>query len=205
MLQIQKPKLKGMNNDETHIDSSSDHATAPSQCRPCADRNGNFPGYTFYTYDEVNSNASLVTALTTVQLAILLMPDYPAVPDPKTGLVSGSSSGTKCVFKVYDDGYDRCVSVYNSQTEELYSTIFIASGKTATVKIPQGTYYFIIGAGKIWYGEDHLFGDFGGYSKTGDRSIAGSKYYHTFTLNAKREGTNTEAYEPGDYSDVFGN
>lgn len=156
---------------------------------------------TFFTYDEGNSNVSLTKALSTVQLAILRMPDYPAVPNPKTGLVSGSSSGIRCIFKALDDGYARCVSVYNSETEELYSTLFVASGETATVKIPKETYYFIVGAGEVWYGENHLFSDFGDYFKTEDIRITGSSDYHTFNLTPKKDG-NTETYVL-DYSDLF--
>ena len=156
----------------------------------------------FYDYLQESMDDNFNKALLDVRAHVLLLPDYPALPNPKNGLISGENTGTRCTFKAYDDGYSRCISVYRVGSNRPYSTIFLASGKKATVRIPRGNYYFVIGVGEVWYGAEHLFGDAGGYSKTAQIEVASSKYYHTFTLNPKRDG-NTEMYRLS-YDDVFG-
>lgn len=154
----------------------------------------------FYTYTSEAVADTVSSALGDVQVAISLMPEYPAVPNPKNGLVIGESSGISIKFKNNEDGNNRSLSVYNSSTDQLYSVIFIEHGKTAKARLPKGKYYFIEGIGDVWYGPEYLFGDFGYYSKTQTLEIKGG-YTYTYTMNVKKGKGNVESYGV-DYGDV---
>lgn len=155
----------------------------------------------FYTNASEPMQSSVSNALTEVDAALQKMPDYPALATlPKNGLISGPSSGTKFTFKTNADGLSRVVQVFDANTDEMERLIFLESGMYCTVRIPQGDHYFVIGMGKLWYGEDKLFGEAGSYSKTPTFTILGKEYTYTVTLNPKKHG-NTEI-EQIDYSMV---
>ena len=53
---------------------------------------------------------------------------------------------------------------------------------------PQGSYYFLIASGEMWFGEEVMFGDSGSYSRTELFEVASKRYYHTVTLMAVSDG-----------------
>jgi len=116
------------------------------------------------------------------------LPDYPALDFPKTGRLSGSTSGTKVIVKAPDDGYGRYIQLRDYETDEVAVTFFIRSGGSCTVRVRKGDYYFLIASGEIWYGEEELFGEYGDYSSTDLLEVAGSNYYHTVTLETTTDG-----------------
>lgn len=116
------------------------------------------------------------------------MPDYPAVDFPKSGRVGGSKSGTQVIYKTPKDGSARFIQMRKVDSGELAVSAFIRPGEKATVRVPKGTYYILLASGEIWYGEEHLFGDSGYYSRTEDIEIKGSNYYHTITLGGVEDG-----------------
>ena len=131
------------------------------------------------------------------------LPDYPAIKNPKSGLVSGKSSGTTCKFVMPKDGLNYSISVYSAYTSKKILTVFSSKGKQVSVRIPMGDVYFIVGEGDIWYGPNHLFGEGGYYMKTVNQMIKSNRYIHTFTIKPKTGG-NVETY-PLNYDDVLGN
>lgn len=158
--------------------------------------------YDFHSNTDSSLSSMYSSAISDVQLSTWMLPDYPAVPNPKNGIVSGKSTGTKCIFKAYDDGHSRSVSVYNSYTDQLQSIVFIESGSKVSIRIPQGSHYFVVGIGDVWYGPSYLFGENAAYSRTEDIEIASNRYYHTFTLNPKDSGNTSTYYQ--NYNDLIG-
>ena len=140
-----------------------------------------------------NLLVALDNAVENITVFIGKLPDYPAVKAPKSGVVDGKSSGTKCIFNMPKDGLNYCVSVYSASTDQQILVAFSNNGSRLTVYIPKGDVYFIIGEGEIWYGGKYLFGNEGGYMKTENIQIKGSDYYHTFTIKPK-SGGNTDVY-----------
>ena len=150
------------------------------------------------------TDTSLAIVMPLVKTGIDRIPDYPAVPDPKPGVVFGSNKGTTCNFKIPNDGYNRCVQVIDADSGEVHTVAFLGNGRTVKVRIPQGKYYFVIGGGDIWYGPEHLFGEDGSYVKSGQiMEIASTRYYHTYTLNPKKESKNTVPLDQMSYDDLF--
>lgn len=123
---------------------------------------------------------ALISLISDVQA----LPDAPAQPFPKSGRISGSKSGTKVIIKAPKDDMGRYVQMRNSDSDEMTVDLFITSGGSATVYVPQGMYYLLIASGETWYGVEGLFGDNGSYSETAETEILSKKYYHTLTLNA---------------------
>ena len=132
--------------------------------------------------------------LTDLKKAVLDFPDYPAVDFPKSGRVDGSKSGTQVICKIPKDGFARFIQMRKVDSGELAVSAFIRPGEKATVRVPKGMYYIMVAYGYIWYGEEHLFGDSGDYSRTEDIQIKGSSYYHVITLGGVKDG-NMSSYD----------
>lgn len=109
------------------------------------------------------------------------LPAYPPVDAPKTGRLTGSRGGTQVVLEIPDDGLARYVAFRNAQ-EETVLTCYIRAGETGHVRLPQGQYYLLVGAGSTWYGPEHLFGDSAQYSKTDYCGVPSKDYLYTLTL-----------------------
>ncbi len=124
---------------------------------------------------------SLEQAMEEMKLQISDLPDYPAMDEPKTGRLSGSKSGTQVVLKIPKDGYARYVEFRNSADQKELSC-YIRAGSTARVRLSQGGYYLVIGAGDTWYGTGHLFGESASYSKTDYFQVPSSSWIYTLTL-----------------------
>ncbi len=152
-------------------------------------------------HDSAAVRSKLESAVDDTSISIGELPDYPAVASPKSGLVSGRNTGTKCIFHMPKDGLNYCIGVYSASSDKQILVAFSNNGSRVTVRIPQGLVYFIIGEGETWYGQKHLFGETGSYMKTENIDIYSSRYYHTFTVKPKGGG-NTDTY-PLDYSDLF--
>ena len=77
---------------------------------------------------------------------------------------------------------------------DLVCSFYIASGKSATVRVPAGTYTLNRAFGKLWFGPDDMFGDEGTYY----RQLIGDSYEFTmlnnyiYTLSAGTSGTPVE-------------
>lgn len=123
-----------------------------------------------------------------LQSDVSSLPDYPAQDFPKSGRVSGSTSGTKVIFKSPKGGPARLLQMRSTDTGELKVTAFLRPGESATVRVPKGQYYILIASGAVWYGDEHLFGDSGSYARTEDIQIKGGNYYHVITLGGVEDG-----------------
>jgi hypothetical protein len=145
-------------------------------------------------YQEIDALQSMLEdAVSNTEYSILELPDYPAVKNPKSGLVSGRNSGTKCYFNMPKDGLNYCICVYSSWNDEMILAAYSNNGSRVSVRIPQGNVYFVIGEGETWYGPKYLFGETGSYMKTENIDILSNRYYHTFTVKPN-DGGNTDTY-----------
>ncbi len=126
------------------------------------------------------------------------LPDYPALDFPKSGRISGSTRGTKVIFKVPKDGFASLIQMREVDTDNLVATAFARPGQSATVRVPKGKYYVLVASGMVWYGEEYMFGDGGFYMRTEDIQIKGGNYYHVLTLGGVKDG-NMSAYDAEPY------
>ena len=116
------------------------------------------------------------------------LPDAAAIEKPKNGLLSGANKGTSVIFKIAKDSSDTYVLMRSVETGEPAVSCFVYAGKSTTVHVPQGYYIIAWCSGPYWYGEENLFGPIGSYSKSETVEIKGSRYQHTFTLEASSDG-----------------
>ena len=120
----------------------------------------------FYHHETEDANTLAAAYQSKIANAVAAFPDYPAIRDPRNGVVAGTDNGAKISFKVKrNDGFNRCISIYNMDSQRV-SVVYLAAGKNTSFRIPDGDYYFVFGAGKAWYGPDNLFGPAGGYMIT---------------------------------------
>ncbi len=155
-------------------------------------------GSEYYDYITLYDYSSVLWDLEDV---IRDLPDYPAIAFPKTGRLSGSTSGTKVIIKAPkgDDAYYIQLRKYSNDAFAV--SAFIAAGKSCNIRVPQGDYYFLIASGTSWYGETAMFGNYGSYSRTELFEVYSSKYYHTITLRVS-EGGNMSQWnsDPSDFA-----
>ncbi len=119
---------------------------------------------------------------------------------PKNGQVYRNpdykSTKTRLTIKgVVGDGQATYIKIYTPDNV-LVSTVFIASSKSASVRLPAGTYRMKVGAGTSWYGPEEAFGN--GYDafysiltfdESGTDSITlDSGYQYTLTLGGVTDG-----------------
>lgn len=133
-------------------------------------------------------------ALSQLIYEVRAMPDAPPQPFPQSGRINGGKSGTKVTIKGPDDDVGRYVQMRNSETDGIAADMFIRSGGSVTVYVPQGMYYLLIASGERWYGMEELFGSGGNYSKTAETEVLSKDYYHTITLESS-SGGNMLVYE----------
>ena len=125
---------------------------------------------------------SFSEALLSLRVEILLMPDYPPVPNPKTGLMTGGKKGTKVILDGRKLDYDRCEMIYDLK-ENLVASVFVNANTRATIYLPKGDYIFVSGIGDTWYGPERLFGKYG-YYENAFHTVPSTKYYYTIQYNA---------------------
>ena len=114
--------------------------------------------------------------------------DIAAISMPKTGKLSGSSSGTSVTFKLSADSSATYIQMHSADTNEVIVSCFVAAGKSTKVNVPKGNYIILWASGPYWYGEELLFGNLGAMNKSETTEILGTSYSHTFTLEASDEG-----------------
>lgn len=146
-------------------------------------------------YDAYLARYIFEDTLDTLVDEVHALPDAPPQPFPKTGRISGSTSGTKVIVKVPDDGLARYVQLRNDKTGAMMVSAFIRPGGSCTVRVPRGDCYILVASGTAWYGEKLMFGDKGSYARTEAFEVMGSNYYHTITLGGvKDEDANMRSY-----------
>ena len=116
------------------------------------------------------------------------LPFDAAIPMPKHGLFSGGQKGTTVNFIIDADSQKTYIVMKEAYTGKLAAAAFCDPGRQVTVRVPSGDYVIVWGSGPYWYGEPLLFANMGSYNKSEIVSIAGSQYYHTYTLVATDVG-----------------
>ena len=74
------------------------------------------------------------------------------------------------------------IKLINPETEETVQSVFMHPGKNAEIYVPCGDFKLRYGSGEKWYGYEHLFGPYGGYSKSDEILEFTNEYGHTITL-----------------------
>ena len=108
---------------------------------------------------------------------------------PETGEIYRNISGKAVSLKFKTPGDDprpTFLTIYTADNEHV-SSVFIRSGDSPTIKLPEGTYYINMAYGENWFGPGDMFGDDAEYQTLQlDRDIATitieSKYIYTFRL-----------------------
>ncbi|NLG24421.1 MAG: hypothetical protein GX558_03635 [Clostridiales bacterium] len=125
--------------------------------------------------------------------AVSALPFEPAQDYPDNGRLSGSTKGTKVVFKARGR-LAHYVQMRDAATGQSVVTLFVRPGESASVRVPKGEYYLLDACGPLWYGEQAMFAAIGYYEKTESITIKGSKYYHVIELDSDKGG-NLESYQ----------
>ena len=115
--------------------------------------------------------------------------EYEEVPVPEHGAVSHTydpySSNTSVLEielpKEESNSY-YYIKLINPVTEETVQSVFMLPGLSAEVYVPCGNFKLRYGSGDKWYGYEHLFGPYGGYSKSDEILEFTNEYGHTITL-----------------------
>ena len=115
--------------------------------------------------------------------------EYEEVPVPEHGAVSHTydpySSNTSVLEielpKEESNSY-YYIKLINPVTEETVQSVFMHPGLNAEVYVPCGNFKLRYGSGDKWYGYEHLFGPYGGYSKSDEILEFTNEYGHTITL-----------------------
>jgi hypothetical protein len=106
---------------------------------------------------------------------------------PKNGQVYRNpdykSSKTKLIINgIKDEGKATYIKIYTLD-DVLVSTLFIASSKNASVRLPAGTYKMKVGIGSSWYGAEEAFGN------------SSDAFYSVLTFD--ENGTDSKTLESG--------
>ena len=124
------------------------------------------------------------------------LPDYPARPQPETGMIQGGSdTGTQLTFIAADDGFGRFVTLYDD-VGSVVASLFLRSGGNVLTFLPEGEYTVHSARGDTWYGTVRTFGEEGdAFQSAAPLTILDDLHLHTITLGAE-EG-NTEMMKAG--------
>lgn len=114
--------------------------------------------------------------------------DYDEVEMPKHGTVSHtydpySESTSVLELELPKDDKDYYfIKLTDSISGEMVQSVFMYPGTTIEVYVPCGDFKIRYGSGEKWYGDEHLFGPNGGYSKSDEILNFTNEYGHTITL-----------------------
>jgi hypothetical protein len=77
------------------------------------------------------------------------------------------STPAQAPFKIDTRGVESCffVKMTDWNTHETVLTVFIHGGQSVKFEMPLGSYELKYASGKVWYGEEYLFGEETSYSK----------------------------------------
>lgn len=144
-------------------------------------------------YSELLALYPYEDGLSELQESVSNLPEYAAKEFPKSGWLSGSKGGTQVRIRAPKDSDAYYVQMRSYHNDRLVASGFVQPGKTCTLRVPSGDYYFVLACGSTWYGEEYLFGKDTEISKTAMTEIMGSNYIHTITLKVT-EGGNLPIY-----------
>ncbi|MEA4870469.1 MAG: hypothetical protein VB062_07505 [Christensenella sp.] len=133
-------------------------------------------------------------------------------PFPKTGeLYHNEAYGTRScslTIRTPDDEISHNFMKIYSESGELVSTVAIASGASAKIWLPSGSYRMKNAYGEEWFGEEDLFGDDGVYNLlkngSGDNELFRLEKNYAYTLslrtsNGGGDDVNTESEDRGSF------
>ncbi len=115
-----------------------------------------FPEITQYRADY---QAKLDATLSALSEEVGTLPDYPVVKEPRSGMMEGSRFG-EVIRITRPNGTDDCVIFFRYPWSENIGEIkvYVNEEDTAIVRVTPGEYIMEVHSGKLWYGEEHLFG-----------------------------------------------
>lgn len=115
--------------------------------------------------------------------------EYEEVEKPANGTVShnydpysANTSVMEVQLPTYKDNTYYYIKLVNPSTDETVQSIFLYPGESKEFSVPCGKYKLKYACGDKWYGYEHLFGPYGGYSKSDELLDFTHEYGHTITL-----------------------
>lgn len=115
--------------------------------------------------------------------------EYEEVEKPANGTLShtydpysANTSVLEIELPTYKDDTYYYIKLVNPTTEETVQSIFLHPGQSTEFYVPCGEYKLKYACGDKWYGYEHLFGPYGGYSKSDELIDFTHEYGHTITL-----------------------
>ena len=139
-------------------------------------------------------------ALEQFQESAALLPDIAAQPFPKSGRLSGGTTGTQVNLKISERSQPTYVQIRRESDDRIAATAFVHPGSQVTVRVPSALCRIYYCSGPYWYGEEIMFGDAGSYNKSEPVQIEGSDYIHTFRLEIVDDGnTTTYRADPSEF------
>ncbi len=122
-------------------------------------------------------------------------------PDPKSGETYRNRNYSKktcpLTFKTPKSGYSMYIKIYYGSN--LISSVFIASGKKVTVKLPAGTYIIKGAAGENWFGPNEAFGDDAYYGIVYKKYTMKRGWVYSITFGAGKGASESTEIERSDF------
>lgn len=121
--------------------------------------------------------------------------EYEEVEKPANGTLSHTydpySSNTS-VLKIELPSYEKdnyyYIKLINPTTSETVQSVFLHPGQSLEFPVPCGDFKLRYACGDKWYGYEHLFGPYGGYSGSNELLDFTAEYGHVITLTPMVNG-----------------
>lgn len=115
--------------------------------------------------------------------------EYEEVEKPANGTLShtydpysANTSVLKIELPTYESDNYYYIKLINPTTGETVQSVFLHPGQSKEFSVPCGNFKLRYACGDKWYGYEHLFGPYGGYSGSNELLDFTTEYGHTITL-----------------------
>lgn len=141
------------------------------------------------------TQSSLSSASTTPEIAKEPKIEYEEVEKPANGTLShtydpykANTSVLKIELPTYESNNYYYIKLINPTTGETVQSVFLHPGQSKEFPVPCGDFKLRYACGDKWYGYEHLFGPYGGYSGSNELLGFTNEYGHTITLTSVVNG-----------------
>ena len=115
--------------------------------------------------------------------------EYEEVEKPANGTLShtydtysANTSVLKIELPTNESNHYYYIKLINPTTGETVQSVFLHPGQSKEFSVPCGNFKLRYACGDKWYGYEHLFGPYGGYSESEEFIEFTNEYGHTITL-----------------------
>ncbi len=121
--------------------------------------------------------------------------EYVEVEKPANGTLShtyneydSNTSILEIKLPTYNTDTYYFIKLIDPSTNAVVQSVFLHPGETLDFPVPCGSYKLRYACGTKWYGNEYLFGPYGGYSKSDELIEFTHEYGHTISLQATVNG-----------------